>query len=138
MAMMPAKNTRPKRAGDQAYSARESSGKKVKLLPKPVATESFLLLTLIPTPLRPRLFKFQLMTHTFIPLSHLTCLPLQTTIDQKPICINLRYFLYLFSLCTTLNHGRYRIAHLTLNIIIGASRMEQYLARILIYSHLCR
>jgi hypothetical protein len=44
---MPAKKTRPraKRAGDQAYGAGESSGKKAKLLPKPepVATlaESF-------------------------------------------------------------------------------------------------
>jgi hypothetical protein len=42
-AMMPAKKTRPKRAGDQAYGAGESSGKKAKLLPKPVmvAIESF-------------------------------------------------------------------------------------------------
>lgn len=41
-AMMPAKKTHPKRAGDQAYGAGESSGKKAKLLPKPaVATESF-------------------------------------------------------------------------------------------------
>ena len=39
-AMMPAKKTRPKRAGDQAYGAGESSGKKAKLLPKPVAAES--------------------------------------------------------------------------------------------------
>jgi hypothetical protein len=39
-AMMPAKKTRSKRAGDQAYGAGESSGKKAKLLPKPVATES--------------------------------------------------------------------------------------------------
>ena len=40
-AMMPAKKTCPKWAGDQAYyGAGESSGKKVKLLPKPVATES--------------------------------------------------------------------------------------------------
>jgi hypothetical protein len=39
-AMMPAKKARPKRAGDQAYGAGESSGKKAKLLPKPVASES--------------------------------------------------------------------------------------------------
>ena len=39
-AMMPAKKTRPKRAGDQASGAGESSGKKAKLLPKPVAIES--------------------------------------------------------------------------------------------------
>jgi len=38
-AMMPAKKTRPKRAGDQAYGAGESSGKKAKTLPKPMATE---------------------------------------------------------------------------------------------------
>jgi len=38
-AMMPAKKTRPKRAGDQAYGAGESSGKRVKTLPKPLPTE---------------------------------------------------------------------------------------------------
>jgi len=38
--MMPTKKTRQKRAGDQAYGAGESSGKKAKLLPKPLATVS--------------------------------------------------------------------------------------------------
>jgi len=46
-AMMPAKKMRQKRAGDQAYSAGESSGEKAKLLPKPTATVSLLLLTAV-------------------------------------------------------------------------------------------
>ena len=51
--MMPAKKTHRKRAGNEAYGAGESSGKKVKLLQKPMATEGFLLVDNHPNPTLP-------------------------------------------------------------------------------------